>query len=52
MPRFWRINGYRRTVASILAMFFDQLASGEKNRWTGGKNRLKVTFVIELFEIV
>jgi len=52
MPRLWIINGIRRTVASILAMIFDQFASGEKNTWTGGKNRLKVTFVIELFEMV
>jgi hypothetical protein len=48
MPRLWIINGIRRTVASILAMIFDQFASGEKNRWTGGKNRLKVTFVIRI----
>jgi hypothetical protein len=52
MPRLWIINGIRRTVASILAMIFDQFASGEKNTWTGGKNRLKVTLVIELFEMV
>jgi len=48
MPRLWIINGIRRTVASILAMIFDQFASGEKNTWTGGKNRLKVTFVIRI----
>jgi hypothetical protein len=48
MPRLWIINGIRRTVASILAKIFDQFASGEKNTWTGGKNRLKVTLVIRI----